>query len=289
MIRSIGHVGLCVPDLEAAVEHATSVMGLREVERWGATAYLTCTDQHHDLVLRTGNSVGVDHLALEARGPEALEELRERLQREGVRVLCEQPQEPGLERALRFIGPGEHIFEVYCRISRDQPATYPTVGVRPRRFGHITVKCEDTGEMESFLARVLGFKLSDRIGRDLVWMRCNPDHHGIAIIRGRNQLHHYAWEVEGWPDLERLGDRLMDLGQTIYYGPGRHGPGNNLFAYYLDASGAVVEYFADLQRIWDDGAYQARDWPNQPTSINRWGPAPPPDFLDMGVDVCTPA
>jgi catechol 2,3-dioxygenase-like lactoylglutathione lyase family enzyme len=168
-------------------------------------------------------------------------------------------------------------------------ALYNGPGVRPRRLGHALLKCERVEEMQDFLAHVLGFRLSDRaLGGDIAWMRCSPDHHTLNLVRGRNGLHHYAWEVESWADLEKISDHLMENEQTLLWGPGRHGPGNNLFTYHLDPIGAVVEHFADLLRIDHEASYQPQDWTNNPTWINRWGPPPPTDFMEQGVDLFMP-
>jgi len=50
MISSIGHVALQVPNLEASVAWATTVMGLREVEREGKASYLTHGGAHHSVI-----------------------------------------------------------------------------------------------------------------------------------------------------------------------------------------------------------------------------------------------
>lgn len=303
LIRSLGHLSFRVPNLDASYAHATQILGLREVTRKGDTIYLTNNDQHHTLEITRADRAALDHIALEATSLEALEELSAVLQREGMHILSTQPQEPGLAQAIRFIGPGEQTFEVFVPDQPEPQSTegsdprarrighiradvlYNGPGVRPRKLGHAMIKCENVEEMEHFLAHVLGFRLSDRIGNDIIWMRCGPDHHTLNIVRGPNGLQHYAWEVESWADLERMGDHLLANGMTYIWGPGRHGPGNNLFAYHLDPAGVVVEYFADLLRIEDESRYRPLDWPNTDRTLNQWGPGPSADFFDHGVGV----
>jgi len=306
-ILGIGHVALRVPDLDAAVTHATTILGLREVERQNGTIYLTCDEQHHALQLIASDTAAFDHVALEATSIVALEELHTALQREGIALLSEQPLEPGLAHSIRFLGPSGHLFEIFVprapelslgagNDAQERRVGYLSAnvffngpGIRPRCLGHALLKCERVEEMQDFLTRVLGFRLSDRaLGGDIVWLRCGPDHHTLNLVRGCNGLHHYAWEVESWADLERLGDHLVANNHTLLWGPGRHGPGNNLFTYHLDPSGAVVEYFADLQRIDHEASYQPQDWTNNPTWNNQWGPPPPGDFIERGVDLAAP-
>src|SRR5437870_8792025 len=141
MIKAIGHVGLQVPDLEESVRGATTVMGLREVAREGGTAYLTHGGVHHSLQYLQAEEPALDHVALEAQDERALGELRDRLATDGVEIISERPEEPGIEKAIRFRGPDGHIFEVFVGMAVDQPRHTGT-GVQPRKFGHPMLKSE---------------------------------------------------------------------------------------------------------------------------------------------------
>lgn len=285
-VKEMGHVALRVPDLNAALAHATNVLGLRVVARVGNVAFLTCGDHHHDLQLIESDELALDHVAFEAVGPEALDRLSDALAEGGIKILAERPQEPGLGQAIRFAAPSGHIFEVYADMERVNPR-YRASGVRPRKYGHTTLRVESISEMEEFLSRVLGFIPSDRFGKTFLWMRCNADHHGIAMAGMLPVgLHHYAWEVENWSYVEQLGDRLLEDNKRFIYGPGRHGPGRNLFCYHLDGAGACCEYFADIQRI-EDEEWQGSDWADDPFWVNQWGPAAPEEFLALVVPLAS--
>jgi catechol 2,3-dioxygenase-like lactoylglutathione lyase family enzyme len=305
IISRLGHVALQVPDLEESVTDAKKVIGLREVARRDGTVYLTCDEQHHTLEFSASGSgaAGLDHVGLQARSPEALERLHDALQREGVKILSETPEEPGLAQAIRFPTPGGHVFEVFVPVRGAEPydvrdersghltadALFNGPGVRPRILGHTLLKTEDVQEMEHFLGRVLDFKVSDTaLGGAVVWLRCNPDHHTVNLLRGPAGLHHIAWEVESWTDLERMADHMLANGRRLFAGPGRHGPGHNLFMYHIAPAGYVVEHFADLQRIYDDAAHRALDWSLDPFWVNQWGPPPPDDFIERGIGLAAP-
>lgn len=284
MIKAIGHVALQVPDLDASVDWAVQVMGLREVEREEGSVFLTHGPMHHSLQLIQGSRAALDHFALEADGPAALDRLRDALDRAGAPVLSEGPQEPGLGQALRFLGPSATVIEVYAGLEAGQPGYVPS-GVRPRKFGHVTLKSSHVRELQGFLETVLGFRLSDDIGDGmLVFLRCNPDHHGVAIAAGADGLHHYAWEVEGLPELGRLGDLLDTQGRCFLWGPGRHGAGDNIFTYHHDPAGAIVEYYADMERIYDDAAHQPRRWDiADRRAANLWGASFTREFIEDGL------
>jgi catechol 2,3-dioxygenase len=285
MIKAIGHVGLRVPDLEASVRWATTVMGLREVARDGGTAYLTHGGVHHSLVYLAAGGPSLDHVALEAQDEYALDQLRERLGRRGVAIIAEHPEEPGIENAVRFRGPEGHVFEVFLGMAADQPR-HTGQGVQPRKFGHPMLKCENPRQTQAFLESILDFRLSDDVGDGtLLFLRCNADHHGIGLTKGGEGLHHYAWEVESLAMLGQLGDVLEKNGGRFLWGPGRHGAGGNLFTYHLDPAGCVVEYYSDLIKIYDEAGYRPGEWAMTDYRFaNLWGPGiPSHEFFEAGA------
>ena len=289
-ITRMGHVALRVADLERAVTHATEVLGLREVQRTGGTSYLTCNARHHELLLIADTAPGLDHIGLEVERVADLEEAQTHLVRAGVKVLSEQPEEEGISHALRFVGPGEFVFKLFTGMPQNQPPRYATPGVRPCKFGHVSVKSNCKPELEQFLTRVLGFRISDRVGQHLSWLRCNADHHGIAIFRAeRNLLHHYAFELQDFAAIGQLADHLRLYGQPLLFGPGRHGPGNNLFSYFFDPEGFLVEGMANMLRIDNEAAYTPTEWSvESPLIWNQWGPPPTAVFTEAGIALAKP-
>jgi hypothetical protein len=64
----------------------------------------------------------------------------------------------------------------------------------------------------------------------------------------------------------------------LTWGPGRHGPGNNLFVMFDDPDGRHVELSCEMERFWDDLADYAeppRRWGRTQRTVNLWGPVPP--------------
>lgn len=284
MFVRAGHLALRVPDIEASVAHATQIMGLREVERVDDAVFLTCGSEHHALQLIADDETSVDHMAFELAGADGLAQLRERLDAEGIAVLDERA-EPGVAEAIRFASPAGHVYEAYHGMDRLDDR-YDASGVRPQLFGHFTTTAEDTAAAREFNERVLGMKTSDVIhtpGGGFVFMRCNALHHSLAIAPGQNGFHHYAWQVQGIADLGRLGDILDRRDIRFVWGPGRHGPGDNIFTYHLDPAGAVVEHYTDMEVVTDDDHRPVIDWPDAPRTMNMWGPLPAEDFLAMAI------
>ena len=283
-VTRIGHMGLRVRDLDAAVEFQTGVLGLVETERRGRAAYLTCNERHHELILIESERRGYDHIGLEVADADALEELRRTVGGAGGEAIgAVYDGEPGIDRAALLRGPGGHVYKLFCGM---ETGSAPPPGDRPLKFEHASVKGRRLGPIERFLHDGLGFAFSDRMGRTASWWHCDADHHGMALIFGpRSELSHYAWSVADLNAMGRIADRLAARGQKLIFGPSRHGPGNNQFVYFFDADGAMVECCADLAAMPPQGDYQARRWPGGFGAINRWGGPPPPRFLLAGYPI----
>jgi catechol 2,3-dioxygenase len=112
----------------------------------------------------------------------------------------------------------------------------------------------------------------------MAFMRCNHDHHSLALADAdNNALNHIAFVM---PDLEsvmRGGGRMKDAGYPIEWGPGRHGPGDNAFNYFVGPFGVVIEYTSGVGQIDDNypvGMPENWGWP--PGRSDQWGITTPP-------------
>lgn len=286
MVTRIGHMALRVRDLDAAVDFQREVMGLVETERAAGVAYLTCNERHHELILiENPGKRSYEHIGLEVGDGPALEAARSRVAKAGGELIGRiYDGEPGIDRAFLVRGPEGHIFKLFNGMETRAPLEN---GDRPSKFEHVSLKARRTGKMERFFEHGLGFRFSDRMGHLASWWHCDADHHGIAVVWApAPELSHYAFS---WPDFNALGrvaDRLKAVyDQKLIWGPSRHGPGNNQFAYFHDKDGAMIECCADLAQMPPVGDYSPRKWSIHPKTINQWGGPPPPRFLLTGCPV----
>ena len=285
----IGHVALRVPDLAVTTEFAIQVLGLKVTSRSSSVALLSANEKHHELELIAANESGFDHIGLEVESEVALERLRDRALAAGARLLESRSEEPGLGRAVRFVGPGDIVYEVYTAMERRPLAPESYLVSRARRLGHLTFQCEGRDAVLAFWLDGLGFRLSDE-AEGLAWTRCDVDHHGLAVgprAEG-NVLHHQAWEVQDWGALRDYCDKLAVGGLRLLWGPVRHGPGFNLATYLPDVDGGIIEVYTDLLRIHDEASYQPTDWSQEPDALNLWGPIPTEAFFAAGLPVLPP-
>ena len=62
---------------------------------------------------------------------------------------------------------------------------------------------------------------------------------------------------------------------SISHGIGRHGPGSNVFSYFIEPNGFVAEYTAELDQI-DEAAHVPQNadyWDKVMPTPDRWGTA----------------
>jgi catechol 2,3-dioxygenase-like lactoylglutathione lyase family enzyme len=146
---------------------------------------------------------------------------------------------------------------------------------RPIRLSHVVLNMKDVDAAERFAAGTLGFRVSDRT-RHMTFLRCSRVHHCIAYARaGYTSLNHIAFEMADVDGVMRGIGRLRDAGYPCVWGPGRHGPGNNVFSYFVGPHGGLVEYTTEVSEAGDDYRVGApEDWKWPPGRIDQWGVAP---------------
>jgi catechol 2,3-dioxygenase len=287
-IVRLGHVSFAVPELDRSTRFAEDVIGLRLVERLGDVAYLSSTERRHQLVLRAGPTLSCDEIAFDVSDAGALDRLATRASEAGLDVL-EDADDPFVDRKLRFTIPNGPPVALCYGAATLRAESYSTLGVRPRKLGHVTIATPDGDGVGNILTQVLGMRLSDRLplgehaDGELRWYRCNSDHHAIGITPGPAGVHHYAFEIDNLASFGILGDHLLVNGIRYIWGPGRHGPGHNLFAYFPDADGGMIEVYSEMTQIDDENAYSMVDWPDVESSANVWGPPPPLSWFGFSV------
>lgn len=146
------------------------------------------------------------------------------------------------------------------------------------RLQHIVMGSKRCEEIVRFYAVDLGFVPSDFVYRPdgsltTCFLRSNDEHHSFAVFQTPEyRFDHHCYETVGWNSLRNWGDRFAERRIPVKWGPGRHGPGNNLFIFIHDPDGNWVELSAEMQILPDNWA--ARRWNHEVRTLNLWGQAP---------------
>jgi catechol 2,3-dioxygenase-like lactoylglutathione lyase family enzyme len=266
---SISHVALRTPNPAASADYYNRHMGLQLDPSISAAdhAFLGYGIGHHALELIEGPA-GFEHVAFEVLDDGGHAAVGERLRDHGI-VVTELGDPAG---TLQAIDPDGNTVRLHGRVSRAGEAIADP-GRRPLRVQHVTYSTHDMGPMVDFYL-AMGFRISDRMGDEFTWLRSTVEHHSIAIVTGATSggLDHYSWDLAEWEDFKTWSDRLTDNGVQVQWGPGRHGPGGNLFVFFDDLDGNHIELSAEMERYFDDRAtYEPRTWETAPTTVNLWG------------------
>ena len=276
-VTAIRSVDLVVPDLVCAERFYTEAWGLTVAERQAGALYLHASgDDHHVLALHAGTAAAIRSTTFRAATRASLDSIAEAARTAGGRVVTPPAplEQPGGGDAVTIQDPWGRVWRAVHGDARRTPAA--PVPDRPSRLSHVNVNARDTDGTAAFLDQVLGLRLSDR-SRLMAFVRCNADHHCVVVADAPvDGLNHVAFMMPGWEDVMRGAGRLVDRGTPIGWGVGRHGPGDNVFAYFVDPFGIVVEYTADVLQV--DETYTVRgpaDWTWPPGRTDRWGIAPP--------------
>jgi len=144
------------------------------------------------------------------------------------------------------------------------------------RLQHFVCASTRIEEVLPFYRDALGMAESDRVleGTELaaVFLRSDPEHHSFAAFRApASRADHHCYETGSWNDIRDWGDRMASLRIPLWWGPGRHGPGNNLFFMVEDPDGHKVEFSAELEHLPRGAAF--RTWPHEQRTLNLWGAA----------------
>ena len=283
-IAGLRSVALTVPDLAAAEVFYTQVWRLDVTVRAdGITYFRGSGSDHHLLALREQPGLPqILAVTLRARSAAALAEVVQAAAAAGGVV--EQPVGPADDPAggqrLVIRDPDGRRYAIVHGDARRTPDAPPPPD-QPQRLAHAVLNAHDIPRAQGFLERALGFVLADRT-RIMAFMNCDADHHTLALGDTDNDaLNHIAFVVPTLDAVMRGGGRMMDAGPGIEWGPGRHGPGDNAFNYFIDPFGIVIEYTAEVEQI--DETYRPglpSDWTWPPGRFDQWGmSAPPSDRL----------
>jgi len=278
-IEGLRSVSLSVPDLDQAELFYTSVWRLEVAHRGADALYLRGSgrDAYLLALYRREGAPQILRVTLRARSPEALAQVAKRaVEAGGDLVRAASPvEDPGGGVGILVRDPHGRVFEVVHGDGQREPAT--SERDRPQRLTHVVLNSHAVDETQTFLTRAFGMRLADRTAV-IAFMNCNSDHHTLAIgISDNDALNHIAFLMPDGDAVMRGGGRMKDAGYPIQWGPGRHGPGNNLFNYFLDPFGIVIEYTSEVEQV--DDSYTARgpdDWKWPPGRVDQWGISPAP-------------
>ncbi len=152
-------------------------------------------------------------------------------------------------------------------------------GTSDRLPGRLQHAVKGSPNLEQVIAfwQTLGFVLSDEVKDDkgqltAAFVRSDEEHHSLASFRTKDpRFDHFSMETRCWNDIRDWADHFGSMRVNLGWGPGRHGPGNNLFFMLADPDGNMMEWSSEIELMPRD--MPARQWPHEEHTLNLWGGA----------------
>lgn len=148
---------------------------------------------------------------------------------------------------------------------------------RPRKIAHVNFNSADHTSCVAFYSEALGFGVIDETVQ-LLFMHCdNADHNSLVISKeSRATVNHVAFEMSDLDSVMRGAGRMKDNGYPIEWGIGRHGAGNNVFAYFAGPEEFPIEMTGDVMQVGPDYVSHGPDyWKWPPGRADQWGVTAP--------------
>jgi catechol 2,3-dioxygenase len=155
-----------------------------------------------------------------------------------------------------------------------------------RKLGHVVLRARDLRKSVEFYTQVLGFAISDVYPEDMVpggmvFMRYNPDHHGLALVGGmpapaeKRELHHVAFEVATLDEVFLARKRLRERNVPIVF-QGRRRAGVQIAVEFLDPDGHHLEIYWGLDQVGPDGYVRPKSEWREAHTLEEALQNPPP-------------
>jgi catechol 2,3-dioxygenase len=261
------HIQLCSPAPEQLAEWYARAMDMK-METLSDDLWMTSGPARQVLFSR-GDAKKLAHAGFAVRDAESLRGLRERAEAMGIspRTMDAALFQPG---AFSVTDPDGNTIVFGLARSQDVRGLK---GIRGP-IQHLTLASMDIQAIEDFYAGKLGFGVSDRVVNEegkvmTCFMRGNHEHHNLACFyQNRQGIDHHSYEAGEWDTIRDWSDHLAGEDIQLYWGPGRHGPGNNLFIFIVDPDGNWIEISAELEVVHDR---PVKIWPHRERTLNLWG------------------
>jgi catechol 2,3-dioxygenase-like lactoylglutathione lyase family enzyme len=272
-VSALRSVDLGFSDIGKAKRFFTEVWNLAPAGESGDLHYLRGSGaMHHIVTLRYLAKPGLIRMTFDAADRATVDAVHAQAVAHGLKYI-DLPaglRQPHGDYGFGFKDPEGRNIAVVCGVQdHADAADHPD---RPRKLSHININSGDPDATLACYRDVLGLTISDTT-RKFHFLSCNADHHNMVLgFTGGATLNHIAFEMPDLDSVMRGAGRMRDAGRGIEWGPGRHGPGNNVFCYFLGPEDMPVEYTAEMEQI--DATHRPQPlthWTWPPGRLDHWG------------------
>jgi catechol 2,3-dioxygenase-like lactoylglutathione lyase family enzyme len=273
LVRGVRSVDLVATNLDEALRFYETVWNLTPVGSDNDSRYFRGTARyHHILGLHRGAQPAVIRVTFDVASRSDVDELQRRIAAAGARpTALAVLTTPGGGYGFGCKDPDGRNLVFVCDVAdhadgADQPD-------RPRKIVHVNLNARDFDASLAFFTGALGFRIIDD-NAPLWFLHCaNSDHCSIVLCKTNlPTLNHIAFDMADFDSVMRGLGRMKDNGYPTEWGPGRHGPGDNVFAYFCGPDEVPLEYAAEILQVDDNYApHPSSYWKFAPGRSDQWG------------------
>jgi catechol 2,3-dioxygenase-like lactoylglutathione lyase family enzyme len=261
-VKRLRHVSFASPNIEAQLDYYQSIIGLAVIGRDDRRIILGTDSDELTLVLEHGAASRLTAIAYEVAPGLDLSDLQTSLASLDIKSEVRSDTAPGIPKTLVFDDPDGLQIELFSRWDFCKPVE-PVRGLAVAKLGHVALYTPDPERAAKFFESVLGFRVSDRIEENFVFLRCGPEHHAMNFARGTEaRIHHLAFELRDASHMHQACDLLGRNKFQILWGPVRHGPGHNVAVYHHNPDRYLIELYYSMDLMLDEelGYFEPRPW-----------------------------
>jgi len=276
-LTHLRHVAIVTPDRTASHAFFRDAWGLRDVVADDRATYLaTQSAEAFQLALLDGPQRRIERIAFGLASAADVDAAAREIAAAGAEIVM-TPRAlatPGGGYGFAFLDPDRRCVELSAGVAGGDVVRAPAT---PAQLAHIVVNTPDIDRATAFYTEVLGLRVSDWSEHVMSFLRCNAEHHVIAFNAAPHaSYNHTSWTLGSIDELMRAQGRVRAAGTPLMWGTGRHGPGHQVFNYFIEPSGYVVEAIADGDRIDDEATWEPQVWVRAPQFMDLWGTSGPP-------------
>jgi catechol 2,3-dioxygenase-like lactoylglutathione lyase family enzyme len=261
-VKRLRHVSFASPNVEAQLDYYQSIIGLAVIGRDDRRIILGTESDELTLVLEHGAASRLTAIACEVAPGLDLSDLQKSLASLNIKSEVRSDTAPGIPKTLVFNDPDGLQIELFSRWDFCKPVE-PIRGLAVAKLGHVALYTPDPERAAKFFGDLLGFRVSDRIEENFVFLRCGPEHHAMNFARGAEaRIHHLAFELRDASHMHQACDLLGRNKFQILWGPVRHGPGHNVAVYHHNPDRYLIELYYSMDFMLDEelGYFEPRPW-----------------------------
>ena len=230
-----------------------------------------CDGPSRKIIISKGKNKTLSYAGMVCRNENNLNEFREFLNQNKLKL---KDHNSGFYKSGSFSVEDPDKNKICFGVLKDKNSTVLDGIHAPLQ--HLTFASEDVVSFQNFYENKLGFQVTDRVIKNngelaTCFTTSNHEHHTIACFKSSKKgMDHHSYEAGDWNFIKNWCDHFASNNIKLMWGPGRHGPGNNLFVFIEDIDGNWIEISAELETV---HGRPVKNWPQEERTLNLWGNA----------------